>query len=316
MRYEEVSLRAIDFRDERFRTSRNPDLEGLIWSIRKAGLISPPVLCRRGRRYVLVTGWRRALACRVLGFRKIPALVTEEANELRLFLMGLCENLAIRELCLAEKAVCLEKLGRFGMTTKTLVKEYMPRFGLPATAGHLQWMFSLAGADKAVLDFVAEKPASLAVVRVLLRFPSADRRRLLPLLRPLGQNKQRQFLEDLWEIGRRDELPVRRLFRRKEFQRILGSSRLSMLQKAERIRQLLRKMRHPGLSAREEAFRSTLGKMRWPRDITVQPSPCFEEDIIAVSFRVRSREEFRAAMDKLEDAARRQELDELFRGKK
>jgi len=316
MRHEEVSLRAIDLRDERFRTSRATDLEGLIWSIKKTGLISPPIVCRRGRRYVLVTGWKRAQACRAVGFRKIPVLVTEETDELRLFLMGLYENLTTRELGLAEKAVCLEKLGRFGMTTKTLVKEYMPRLGLPATAGHLQWMFSLAVADKAVLDFIAEKSASPAVVKTLLRFPPAERRKILPLLRPLGQNKQKQVLEDLWEIGRRDELPVRRLFRRKEFQRILGSSRLSMLQKAERMRQLLRKIRHPGLSAREEAFRSTLRRMRWPRDITVQPSPGFEEDNITVSFRIGSREEFRAVMDKLEDAARRQELDGLFRGKK
>jgi ParB/RepB/Spo0J family partition protein len=316
MHYEEVSLNAIDFRDERFRTSRATDLRGLIWSIRKSGLISPPVVCRQGRRYILVTGWRRALACRTLGLRKIPALVSEETDELRLFLMGVCENLTTRELCLAEKAICLQKLGRFGMSTKTLVKEYLPWLGLPATAAHLRWMLTLAGADKPVLEAISEKPLPPAAVRALLRFSPADRRRLLPLLRPLGQNKQRQVLEDLWEIGRRDELSVRNLFRRKEFQRILGSSRLSMLQKAERIRQRLRKNRHPGLIAREESFRSTLGKMRWPREITVQPSPFFEEDIVSVSFRIRSREEFRAALDKLEDAARRQELDELFRGKK
>ncbi|HUU39272.1 MAG TPA: ParB/RepB/Spo0J family partition protein [Candidatus Desulfaltia sp.] len=315
MRHEEVPLRAIDFRDERFRTSRDTDLEGLIWSIKKAGLISPPVLCRRGRRYVLVTGWRRALACRALGFRKIPVLVTEETNELRLFLMALSENLTTRELGLAGKATFLHKLGRFGVTTKTLVREYMPRLGLPATADHLHWMFSLAGADQAVLDYVSEKSPSPAVVKALLRFPSADRRRLLPLLRPLGQNKQKQVLEDLWEIGRRDELPVRRLLRRKEFQRILGSSRLSILQKAEKIRQLLRKIRHPGLSEGEETFRSTLRKMRWPRDITVQPSPYFEEDNVTVSFRFRNREEFQAALDKLRDKANREELDDLFRGK-
>jgi hypothetical protein len=56
--------------------------------------------------------------------------------------------------------------------------------------------------------------------------------------------------------------------------------------------------------------------MRWLRDINVQPSACFEEDIIAVSFRAGSRKEFRAALDKLEDAARRQELDELFQEKR
>jgi ParB-like chromosome segregation protein Spo0J len=315
MRYEEVSLRAIDFRDERLRTSQETDLEGLIWSIRKTGLLSPPVVARRGRRYVLVTGWRRAQACRALGFRKIPVLVTEETDELRLLLMALSENLATRELSLAEKAIFLNKISQRGMIPKTLMKEYMPRLGLPATAAHLHWMFSLAEAGRAVLDFVHEKAPSPAVVKALLRFPPAGQRRILPLLRPLGQNKQKQLLEDLWEIGRRDKLPVERLFRRIEFRRTLGASRLSMQQKAERIRQLVRRIRHPGLSAHEETFRSALRRMRWPRNVAVQPSPGFEEDSITVSFRICSRKEFRAALDRLEDVVSREELRELFRRK-
>ncbi|MFZ2054344.1 MAG: ParB/RepB/Spo0J family partition protein [Candidatus Aminicenantales bacterium] len=315
MRYEEVSLRAIDFRDERFRISRDAGPEGLIRSIRKAGLISPPVVCRRGRRYVLVTGWKRALACRAQGFGKLPVLVTEETNELRLLLLAFTENLATRELSLVEKANILDKLGRFGMSANKLVREYLPQLGLPATTGHLRLMLSLAWADRSVLDFVSEKSPSPAVVKALLGFSPGDRRFLLPLLRPLGQNKQRQLLEDLRDVCRRDEIPVRSLLRRKEFRRILGSSRLSMLQKAEATRQWLKKMRSPALSAREEAFRLTLHKLKWPRGIAVLPSPFFEEDHVTVSFRIGSREEFRAALDKLRDVAGREELDALFREK-
>ncbi len=316
MRYEEVPLRDIDFRDERFRISYRTHLNGLIWSIRKVGLVNPPVVFRRGRRYVLVTGWKRALACRALGLRKLAVFITEETSELALFLIAFSENLSTRELDFTEKAACLFKLGRFGLTSKTLVDEYLPRLGLPATTNHLQLMFSLACADQTVLDFVSEKSPSLAVVKALLRFSPQDRRPLPALLRPLGQNKQRQVLEDLWDVCRRDGLTVRRLLKRKEFQGILGSSRLSMLQKAEQIRQLLKKIRHPGWSGAEEAFRLTLHKMRWPRDVAVHPSPFFEEEDVTVSFRIRSREEFRRILDKLGDAAGKKALDELFRGKR
>ncbi|MGB7297165.1 MAG: ParB/RepB/Spo0J family partition protein [Candidatus Aminicenantales bacterium] len=315
MRYEEVFLRAIDFRDERFRISRDTGREGLIQSIKKEGLISPPVVCRRGRRYVLVTGWKRALAGRALGFRKLPVLVAEETNELRLFLSAFTENLATRELSLVEKANSLDKLGRFGVSANKLVREYLPQLGLPATTGHLRLMLSLAGAERTVLDFVTEKTPPPAVVKALLGFSPGDRRFLLPLLRPLGQNKQRQLLEDLRDVCRRDGIPVRRLFRRKEIQSILRSSRLSILQKAEAARQRLKKMRFPALSAREEAFRSTLHKLKWPRGIDVQPSSFFEDDHVTVSFRIGSREEFRAALDKLRDVAGREELDALFREK-
>ncbi|MBN2409131.1 MAG: ParB N-terminal domain-containing protein [Candidatus Aminicenantes bacterium] len=315
MRYEEVSLRAIDFRDERYRISRGAGLEHLMRSIRQEGLVSPPVVCRSGRRYVLVTGWKRALACRALGFRKLPVLITEETNELHLLRLAFSENGATREFSLLEKADLLDKLNRLGMSVNRLVREYLPPLGLPATAVHLRMMLSLAGAHRSVRDFVSEKSPSPAVVKALLGFSAGDRRLLLPLLRPLGQNKQRQVLEDLRDVCRRDGIPVRRLFRRQGFQSIFRSSRLSMLQKAEAARQGLKRMRFPALNAREEEFRSALRQLKWPGGITAQPSPYFEEDHVTVSFRMGSREEFRAALDKLRDIAGRDELDALFRGK-
>lgn len=315
MRFEEVALRAIDLRDERFRTSRESSLERLVWSIKNAGLVNPPVVARRGSRYVLVTGWKRVQACRALGIRRVSVLVTEETDELRLLLMALSENLATRDLTLAEKAIYLKKLSQGGMPQKTLVREYLPRLGLPATVVSLHLWISLAEAGRTVLDFVSEKAPSPAAVKALLRFAPADRRRILPLLRPLGQNKQKQLLEDLWDIGRRDELPVERLFRRAEPRRILRSTRLSSLQRAERIREWLRKTRYPSLIAREESLLSTLHRLQWPRSISLQPSPSFEDDSVTISFRAGSREEFRTALDRLEDLARRKELEGLFRGK-
>lgn len=315
MRYEEVSLRAIDFRDERYRISRTAGSEQLVRSLRREGLICPPVVRPQGRRFVLVTGWKRAQACRALGLRKIPVLVTEETDEPRLLMLAFTENQTTRDLSLAEKANVLDRFSRLGMSTNKLVGEYLPRLGLPGTAVQLRMMLSLAKADRPVLDFVSEKSPSPAAVKALLGFSPGDRRFLLPLLRTLGQNKQRQLLEDLRDVCRREGIAVRRLFRRKGFQSILKSPRLSMQQKAEATRQRLKRQRFPALSAREEAFRSALRKLTWPRGITVQPSPYFEEDHVTVSFRMRNRAEFRAALDKLRDLAGREEMDTLFRDK-
>ena len=315
MEYIEVPLRAIDFRDERFRTSSDPVPEGLLRSIQKAGLISPPVVCRRKRRYVLVTGWKRALACRSLGFRKIAVLITPERSDRRLLIIAVNDNLATRELSLAEKAMILLKLGQSGLAQAILIKEYSPRLGLPATLEALQRMLSLARADQSLRDFVSEKSSPPAVIEALLRFPPGNIRPLLPLLRTLGQNKQRQILEDLWDIVRRDGISVRILLRRKGFRRILASPRLSKLQKAEGLRQCLKTVRYPALSAREEAFREALRKVRWPGDVAVQPSPFFEENGMTVSFRAGSRQELQAVLERLGETAAREEIDGLFREK-
>ena len=315
MQYVEVPLRAIDFRDERFRTSSVPPPEGLLRSIQKVGLVSPPVVCRRERRYVLVTGWKRALACRSLGFRRLAALIIPEKSDRRLLLMAVDDNVATRELGLAEKATVLLKLGKSGQARSSLIKEYAPRLGLPATFDVLEGMLALARADRVLRDFVSEKSSSLAVVKALLRFPPGDIRPLLPLLRTLGQNKQRQVLEDLWDIVRRDGISVRSLLRRKRFRGSLDSPSLSLVQKAEGIRKRLRTVRYPALSAREEAFHAARRKVRWPGGVSVQPSPFFEEECVAISFRSGNRQELQAVLEKLREAAAREGIDGLFREK-
>lgn len=315
VQYVEVPLRAIDFRDERFRTSSGHAPEGLLRSIQEAGLVSPPLVCRRDRRYVLVTGWKRALACRSLGFRRMAVLITPEKSDRRLLLIAVDDHLATRELSLAEKATALFKLEQSGVAKTLLIKEHLPRLSLPASSDTLQRMLSLARADRYLRDFVSEKSLPPAVVKALLRFPAGDIRPLLPLLRTFGQNKQRQVLEDLWDIVRRDGISVRSLLRRKGFQRILASPRLSVMQKAEGIRQHLRTVRYPALSAREEAFRAALRKVRWPSGVSVQPFPFFEEDNVAVSFRSGNRRELQAVLERLRAAAAREEIDGLFREK-
>ncbi len=313
VQYVEVPLRAVDFRDERFRISRDKALEDLVESIREIGLVNPPVVCSRGRGYVLVTGWKRALACRSLDFQKITTLVTSVEDDRSLLLLAINENLATRELGLTEKAAALLKLRQFGMADDVLIREYLPRLSLHATGAELRRMVALAGAGRIIQDFVSAGSFSPAVIKALLRFRAEDIRPLLPLLRALGQNKQRQVLEDLWDIVRRDGVSARSLLRRKEFRRVIASPRLSALQKADGIRQLLRKIRYPKLSAREEAFRSTLREVRWPGDVSVQPSPYFEEDQVTVSFRVGSRKELLETLDKLEKVAGRKGLAGLFR---
>jgi len=61
-------------------------------SIKANGLLQPIMVKTTGKGYELVFGLRRLEACRRLGWRKIPALVTSISDE-DAFLAGLIENL-------------------------------------------------------------------------------------------------------------------------------------------------------------------------------------------------------------------------------
>ena len=313
MRLEQIPLNRISLRDERFRISRFFSTGDMPRSIREFGLLSPPLVRPSGQRFVLVSGWKRVLACREIGLRRIPALITDEGDDLKAFLAVVQENLTHRTLSLSEKAEVLAKLMAFGQEKKALVREQMPALSLPATASHLKSLLALSRARADVKQFAHEKDPPVGVLESLLRFGDADRTKILPLIRPLGQNKQREVLDDLWEIGRRDRRPVRRLLERGTIGETLRSEKLPPGQKADRVRRLLREARYPALSSRQAAFEAALRGLGWPREIAIQPSPYFDDEYVSVSFRFRNGDELRRSAKKLEQLADRPGLAGLFR---
>lgn len=313
MRYETVPLERIDFEDTRFCASCHVSLDRILLSIREVGLISPPLVHRGGRGYVIVAGWKRVLACRALGLSPILVLVTEEKSEARLLLIGLYDNLATREIGLVEKSLVLRRLLDFGLDKKVLLKKYFPLLSLPATVSNLEALLSLSTAADEIRAFVHEKGLPLPVVENLLRFEPQERLLLLPLLRPLGQNKQKEVLENLFELGHKDDARPEDILADVESQKILSSQKLSPLQKSERLRVYIRRRRYPRWSAAQEAFTQSLKTMGWPRQIAVLPSASFEDRELSVSFRFKSREEFKNCLSRLEQMAENENLSGLFR---
>jgi hypothetical protein len=97
-----------------------------------------------------------------------------------------------------------------------------------------------------------------------------------------------------------------------EVLRILESEKLSLLQKSERLRHLLKRMRYPLLSSWEKAFRDSLEKAGWPREISIEHSPFFEEEEMTVQFSFKNSQEFQSQLQRLQQVASREEFTHLF----
>jgi ParB/RepB/Spo0J family partition protein len=315
MKRENLALNKIFLKDERFRISYYFDLEKLVASIREIGLLNPPLVTRRNGRFILVSGWKRVMACLSLSLSPIPVLVVQGKGELETFLIAFYENLATGEFSLAEKAEIIARLKKFSEDEKKIVRHYLPLLDIPPTLSHLDSYLAFSQFEPELKKFIHEKNLPFSLAELFSEFSTSERKQLLPLVLPLSQNKMTEFLESLKEISRRDELPVRRILASKEAKDILGSRRLSSLQKADRIRLVLRKKRYPNLSSWEESFDSLRKKMRWPREITLSPTPYFEEKRLSVDFNFGNQEEFKANLLKLEELASKREFSELFKFK-
>ncbi len=87
------------------------ELDSLAQSIRENGLLQPVTVRREAGTYVLIAGERRLRACRQLGMREIPALVTDREAE-DSAVLALLENLQRSNLHMFEQANAIVNLLR------------------------------------------------------------------------------------------------------------------------------------------------------------------------------------------------------------
>ncbi len=313
MKKKQLALKEIDLKDERFRTSYHFSLQKLKLSLEKIGLIHPPLVSLQDNRFILVSGWKRVLACLELSFTAIPVYLTEEKNELRTFLMAIYENLGTREFSLMEKAEVLTRLKKFGKDEKRIIQHYLPLLDIPQTLSHLDAYLAFSRFEPEMKRAAYEKSMPFTSLKLLAGFTPPEQILLLPLLLPLGQNKQKEILEDLLEIAKRKDTAVQKILHSKEIKAIQGMETLTPLQKSDKIRCLLREWRYPVFSSWKDSFDSLLRKMKWPREIAVHPSPFFEEDNFTVIFSFENQEQFKNSLLKLEELSSRDEFLEIFK---
>lgn len=268
---------------------------------------------RRRNRWVLVAGWRRILACREIGKTTVPVSVLNESDDRRAFLFAVEENLATRELTFLEKAEIAARLLKLGMSALQLQKKILPVLDIPPTRPHLERFLALAALDSETKDFIIARGVPLAVAQLLIELKPRDRKTLIPLLAPLGRNKQMEIMSDLRDIARHKRVPPRKVLETAEIRDILSAPDWPAVQKSERVRRALKGMRFPRLISWQEEFDSALRRLKWPRDIKIEPPSFFEGDWLSVAFRFRDPETFKIQAGQLGRLAAREDLQDLWK---
>jgi ParB family chromosome partitioning protein len=308
----QLNLHELDLEDTRFRISEFFSSDRLALSIKKIGLLHPLLVTLREGRFVLVSGWKRLSACLRLGISSAPVHILDEPDDLKAFLFALYENLAWPEFPLLEKAEIVARLLTFGMAKSRIMKNFLPLLQVPPTAFYLESLLSISRLGPDPKKAIAGKNLPFQIARMLVEFQAEDLERIIPLLLPLGQNKQKEVLEDLLEISKRKNVSPRDILERQGIQAILQSSKWPPVQKSERVRLALRRERFPHLTAWEESFQSALRELGWPKGISLEPAPYFETDDLEASFRFSDEREFRAHLQKLLEVSSRQEFQKIF----
>lgn len=155
----------------RYDSAEDMSLDELAESIRQHGLIRPvTVQATHGGRYVIVSGNRRLMACRMAGMTCIDAVV----------LAGCAADSAAQELLgallsgqlhyLDESAVMQRLLTDYGMTRDELAR------ALGCTAGTIRERLRLTGLDRELCHLLIEEGLPERCARALLKLPDKHTR--------------------------------------------------------------------------------------------------------------------------------------------
>ena len=237
----------------------------------------------------------------------------EQDDDFRAFLFSLYENLTHRDFNLLERAEIVCRLKGFVEDERQLVKEYLPLLRISPTLPYLDLYTKISQLEPSWKKVIHDKKMSLFSVELLTDFDASERDLLMPLILPLSQNKQRQVLGDLIQISRKEEISLKKILEAQRIQSVLRSEKLTPLQKAERVRLLLRKQRYPSLSAWKESFNASLKRAGLSKEVTLESSSFFENGEFMVSFSLRDKEEFSKRLAKLQKLISDEELISMFK---
>jgi ParB family transcriptional regulator, chromosome partitioning protein len=312
MKFTQVNIDQIDTNDQRFQISPYFSVDSLIPSIKKSGLLNPPVLTKREQKYIIVSGWRRITACQKLSVPLIPVFVMPGESDLKAFKIPVYENLSIRDYSQIEKAAVIRKFYDFGEEPENIIKKYMSLLKIPPTREVMEVYLNIDGLKENIKKTAHQKNWSLGMLEIMTELAPEEAQALYPFMEPLSLNKQKQLIENLFDISRKQDVSVQNLLNSGELLRIQDDKSLNPFQKAEKIYMLSKKLKNPTFNTWEKAFRELSQSLDLPEEMKVIPSKFFEGDTITIKLDIKNREELKKHILKLKELSERKEIYLLF----
>ncbi len=308
-----LPLGHIDLFDERFRISYFFRTDVLENSLEKSGLLHPVIVVERDGRLVLLAGWKRTIVLKDLGAGTIEAIILEQPDDRKAFRRAVSENSSLRSFSFLEKAMIVRRFLEMGEREDVLISSILPLLRLTPEKATLEILGRVAESEEDVRRFFQEKDVSFETAAILAGLTAAGRSLVVPLLVPLGRNKRGELLEDLVDIAAREGKKPEEILSTPPFLATAGDTRLSPLQRSERIRTELNREKNPRFWNWKDGLDKSLGKLGLPPKTGIRTSPAFEDEEMTLAFSFRTAGEFREKIEKIGRISNSPEFDELFR---
>lgn len=303
---------------DRYLFSFRPDLDDLVSSIGKEGLLAPPVLKKRENgEFQVVCGFRRIQALHHLGVKRTEALLLsgESWTDGRCLRRSLLENLWHRGFNQVEKALIFTRLhDDFPECIPSLEDLLHGDLKVPANPRSLEPYRFILTLPESLLNSLARESISLGQAQLIKPFSEPTRLLLFRIMDACNLTLQESRLVVEWFQDRleQDILKEKPGMDPDPIERVLTESP-SPRKRSEHLLALLRRMRYPMLESWKDRFHAAVRDLSLPgKDIRISHDPTFETTGIRVQILARSDRDFSEKIDLLSQVAREGRMRSIF----
>jgi ParB/RepB/Spo0J family partition protein len=274
-------------------------------SIKKVGIINPVVLKKiqgTGGTYSVICGYQRIRACRQLGWEHIEAKIIDGLNDEEILLLVLHDNLFSRGFNEIEKAIALKKLLDIGYSYDKLMAEIAPILEIPPNKNIIDKYLSILRLDSEIKQSVARGELELERAFLLITI-NADERdvvyRYLFRESVININEFKEAIRNLLDLKLIKRLEIAELLSSGEISHIISESKFNKRQKGEKICRLIKSMRYPSISIKEDGFDKSCRAMRLDNDVRINHTRYFEGDEIRITLKASNEEKLGNNLERL-----------------
>jgi len=285
VKMEEIDLDSSEF--DRYLVSFKPDIAPMVNSIGRIGLINPVILVDE-EPLRIVSGLKRVRACRQLDVSAIDAKIFRKGEKSfeELLRIAIYENLSARKLLELEKGIALLKLhNTCRLEAKALIEEFAESFEIPPVWDKFLEYMSVAQLEERVKEALAKGRLEFQACIGLAKLKKEERDalfdRILSKVR-MNLNESVGFISEMSELPLTLNKSMLEMCELEDIRRIIGDRKLNERGKGTAVRELVRKLRYPELSSREDAFKKEVKKISPGSSIRIQHPPYFEGDFLSI----------------------------------
>jgi len=296
IQHQRVKLAAINVTDDTYRITTTAHSDDLMVSIKKVGLLNPPLLIENNSGFTIVCGFRRIEACRALQWKDVPArILGPETKKLTCAQLAITDNALQRSLNLIEKSRAIKLLDSYFEDGNGLYSE-LSALGLPENQALIKKIKTLCHLSRHIHKAILSNTITLPMALKLGELEAATATGFLTLFENLkpSLNKQREILTLVKEIALREAIPIFKVLNEKRMQEVLNHPEIDRNQKTRMIRQYLKKRRFPALTSAEKRFELLVKELKLGQNIKLIPPINFEDTTYTLTLNFKNMVELKA----------------------